>query len=121
MAIDGDPATCWTSGDRQQGGEFFHLELGWETRIRKIVLDSTSNPGEYPRGFFLLVQEENGDMEFLASDQGNGDVVEIEFPPRRMKRVSIYQTGNSGSEPWSIGEITYEAEYLSPPANLEIK
>ena len=47
-AIDGDPATRYTSGQTQNGTEFFTLDFGATVSITGITLDDTASPNDFP-------------------------------------------------------------------------
>jgi allantoicase len=50
-ALDDKPDTRWTTGRAMQPGDWFAIDLGREALVKKITLDSTQSPGDYPRGY----------------------------------------------------------------------
>lgn len=54
-AVDGDPATRWTTGAPMQGGEWFLIDLGGERTVRKVTLDCARSDGDYARGYEVYV------------------------------------------------------------------
>ncbi len=108
-AIDGDPKTRWTTGAPQSPGQWFMLDLGWETPVRKLVLDTTASPGDYPRGYEVYVS--NNPKQWgkpVATGKGTTKVVEITFKPTRGRYLRIVQTGSHEGLYWSIHELKVE-------------
>lgn len=108
-ALDGNPATRWTTGAAMQGGEWFLLDMGRPRPVKKIVLDSKGSGGDYPRGYEVYVANTRGDMgQPVAKGQGKGAVTEITFPQRTGRFVKIVQTGKTDGLFWSIHELSVE-------------
>jgi len=108
-AIDGNPDTRWDTGAKQEKGQWFQLDLGWECEVRKIVLDTTKSASDYPRGYEVFVSnstESWGDP--VAKGEGKGPVTEIDCRAKKGRYIRIVQTGSTGNEFWSIHEMKVE-------------
>jgi len=108
-AVDGNPATRWSTNAAMQGGEWFMLDLGRPRPVKKIVLDAKGSGGDYPRGYEVYVSNRRGDMgPAVVKGEGKGAVTEITFPARTGRFVKIVQTGRTDGLFWSIHELTVE-------------
>ena len=57
-AIDGDPATRWSTGHGMQPGDWFQLDLGSRQTFNQIVLDTTASPGDFVRQYEVSVSDD---------------------------------------------------------------
>ena len=105
-ALDNDPKTRWTTGASMRGGEWFMVDLGYETEIRSILLDAGPTGGDYPRGYEVYVSRDGEQWGEPAVKGGNPKArsFTIAVPPTAGRFVKIVQTGKDGSF-WSINEI----------------
>jgi HEAT repeat protein len=108
-AVDGDPATRWTTGSPMQGGEWFLLDLGGERTVKKVILDCARSDGDYPRGYEVYVSNSKVRLgKPVAVGKGEGAKTEITFPPTAGRYIKIVQTGKVEGLYWSIHELTVE-------------
>ena len=108
LAIDGNMETRWSTNASQTAGQWFMVDLVWEKKIGKVILDASPSAGDYPRGYEVYISnypEQWG--EPVAVGEGTGPVTEITFPPKAGRYVRIVQTGSHGLW-WSIHELTIE-------------
>ncbi len=109
-AIDGDIKTRWATGTKQQPGQWFMIDLGWEVEVRKLVLDAASSGGDYPRGYEAYVS--NSPEQWgkpVVTGKGTGKLVEIPIkPPKTGRYIRIVQTGTTPNLWWSIHELKIE-------------
>ncbi len=111
LAVDGDPATRWVTGDAQKPGQWFQVDLGWETEVRAIVLDSAQSPGDFPAGYAVFVSNNPEDWgAAVAEGEGDKAVLEITCEPKRGRYVKIEQTGKKSGLWWSIHEMKIEGD-----------
>ena len=112
-AIDGDPATRWSTGEPQRPGMWFTVDLGGQKTVSQIVLDATDSPGDYPRGLTVQVSADGKQFTTVAqcpnttAAQQAGKLALI-IPPTALRYVKITQTapgGTSGGLWWSIHEL----------------
>jgi len=105
-AIDGDPATRWSTRETQRSGQWFMADMGVERPIAKITLDAGSEGEDYPRGYEVYVSSDPNDWGApVAAGEGSSQVVEISFPPTTGRYVKIIQTGQHSQMWWSICEL----------------
>ncbi len=113
--VDGDIATRWSSGTKQEPGMFFEVDLGAVESFDRIELAvDASEPFDSPRGYEVFVSDDGVDFgEPIASGAGATDpelVTAIEFAPVDARFVRIEQTGSDVFRWWSI----YELNLFSP-------
>ena len=105
-AYDSNPSSRWATGTPQRPGMFFTVDLGERQTVSRIVLDSSANPNDYPRGFVVAGSNDGVSYTELESEAGNGAVTVIPIEPLRTYRYyRITQTGSSPVNWWSIHEM----------------
>jgi hypothetical protein len=110
-ALDGNPDTRWTTGVKMDKGMWFQVDLGWESEVTKLVLDTTKSPGDYPRGYEVYVSNSPENWgEPVAKGEGKGPVTEITCKPKSGRYIRIVQTGASDGAFWSIHELKIETK-----------
>lgn len=110
-AIDGDATTRWSTGEPQQPGQWFQIDLGYVANARKVVLDTTGSAGDYPREYSVYLSTDGsvwGDA--VVTGKGSGPITEIALPGQRSRFIKIEQTGKSDGLFWSIHELKVEVE-----------
>jgi type 1 glutamine amidotransferase len=105
-AIDGNPETRWTSGAHMQGGEWFMVDLGYETDIKEIYLDAGATGHDQPRGYelYLSLDGKNWGDAVVKGGDPNTRAFTITVPSRYGRFIKVVQTGVHGLY-WSINEI----------------
>ncbi len=110
-AIDGDPGTRWTTGEPQKSGQWFQIDLGYFADVRKIVLDTTGSPGDYPREYSLYLSNDGKSWgEAVAKGKGSGPITEIGIEAQHSRFIKIEQTGKDDGLFWSIHELKVEVK-----------
>jgi len=109
-AMDGDKASRWDTGGPMKPGDWFELDLGVESTLKGLTLDTTNSSNDYPRGFEVYVSFDGGSWgKPIAVGKGTKPITEIKFAkPVQTRYVRIIQTGSSDSWHWSIHELTVE-------------
>lgn len=106
-AVDGDPATRWTTGAFQAPGQWFQIELPAETEIAGIVFDTARSRNDYPRGY--KVELSNDGIKWTSAGlQGNANSALTELmlaKPAKAKFIRTTQTGSAKGNYWSIHEV----------------
>jgi type 1 glutamine amidotransferase/HEAT repeat protein len=109
-AIDGDMGTRWTSGTSMAKGMWFLIDLLFEQKVSRLVLDAGSSTGDYPRGYEVYISNSKDDWGApVATGEGKAARVEITFEPKSGRYVKVVQTGAHGMY-WSIHELSVESE-----------
>jgi hypothetical protein len=119
LALDGNPATAWSTGYPQRAGEFFELDLGETLEAAEIELHLDRVPLDYPRSFKLESSTDGREWTQLYAKSDffpalNKDMIEdfskysvpIPFERTRMRYLKITLTASHEARHWSISEIT---------------
>ena len=110
-ALDGNADTRWTTGCKMDKGMWFQLDLGVESEVLKLVLDTSGSPGDYPRGYEVYVSDQTNNWgDPVAKGEGKGPVTDITCKPKTGRYVRIVQTGTSDGAFWSIHEMRIETK-----------
>jgi len=106
-AIDGDPATRWSTGVDLQPGLWLQIDFGAPFAVRELRLDTRRSAGDYPRGYSVVVSDDGEHWsEPLVAGSGDGPVTRIIVPePRPARFVRVDQTGSQSGLWWSIHEL----------------
>ncbi|GCE25156.1 hypothetical protein KDA_06400 [Dictyobacter alpinus] len=108
LAIDGNATTGWTSAQGQSNHNAFQIDLGSTHTFRKLVLDDSSFPDNYPRGYLIFVSNTPNSWGNVvaACDNCTSDAVQsYTFPAQTDRYITIQET-QTNTHPWSIGELT---------------
>ncbi|MGW0226741.1 discoidin domain-containing protein [Actinopolymorpha singaporensis] len=103
QAIDGDPATRWSTGHGMTPGDWFQVDLGASTTFDELHLDTSASPGDFARGYEVYVSEDGKSWGEPVARGGGATQLRVLFPPVTGRYVRIVNTGSSGSW-WSIHE-----------------
>jgi O-glycosyl hydrolase len=119
-AIDGDPATRWSTGHGMQPGDTFQLDLGAPRTFNQIVLDTTGSPGDFVRQYQVSVSDDGVNWGQPIATGPGSTVTKILFPQVTARYIRIVNEGSSGSW-WSIHELNVLAPAgpapLPPPSS----
>ena len=120
-AIDADIKTRWSTNEPQKAGQWYMLDLGYDKAVRKITLDSTNSPRDYPKGYEVYVSRSKEEWgEPVAKGQGKTTIVHIEFKPKVGRYVKIVQTRTEGHWYWSIHDLRINDEPTAPMSGRPI-
>jgi HEAT repeat protein len=111
-ALDGNPSTRWSTGRGMKPGDWFVLDLGVESTVTGLTLDTSNSPRDYPRGYEVYVSFDGGSWgKPVLTGKGAKPVTEIKFDrPVKTRFVKIVQTGSSDSWHWSIHELKVDIQ-----------
>ena len=112
-ALDGNPATRWTSGQGQANGHWFRVDLGSAQSFARLKLDSGTG-GDYARGLRVEVSADGASWTQVGTASGSGQFVEVGFAAQTARYVRLVQTGSAGNW-WSIHELELFAPSGPPP------
>jgi glucosylceramidase len=112
-ALDGNPATRWTSGQGQANGHWFRVDLGSAQSFGRLKLDSGTG-GDYPRGLRVEASADGTSWTQVATATGSGQFVEVVFASQNARYLRLVQTGSAGNW-WSIHELELFAPTGPPP------
>lgn len=104
-AIDGTRTTRWTSGRKQEGDEWFEIDLGYETDITEVLLDAGDTGNDSPAQYRLFVSADRSQWgKPVLEGKADGKVMTLKVPPTSGRYIRIEQTGKCGWF-WSIAEL----------------
>jgi len=102
--VDDDATTRWTTGASQTPGQWLQVDLGSAQTIRRVVLDTGVDRGDYPRGYTLETSTDGSTWSPQASGAGSGQLTTIDIAATGARYVRVTQTGSSGSW-WSVADL----------------
>ena len=111
-ALDGKLSSRWSTGRGMKPGDWFVLDLGVESAIKGLTLDTRNSSNDYPRGYEVYVSFDGGSWgKPVVTGKGTNPITEIKFgKPVRTRFIKILQTGSSDSWNWSIHELKLDLE-----------
>jgi hypothetical protein len=104
-AIDDNFGTRWTSGVRQQGNEWFLVDLGAATMVSEVWLTTRMSPDYFPAQYSVEMSADNQTFTSAATGTGQATVTKIKFGQRWARYVRIRQTGTTTSSFWAIDQL----------------
>jgi hypothetical protein len=111
-ALDGNRSSRWSTGRPMKPGDWFVLDLGVESTISGLTLDTRNSSNDYPRGYEVYVSFDGGSWgKPILTGKGTRPITEIKFEkPVQTRFVKILQTGSSDSWHWSIHELKLDLQ-----------
>jgi glucosylceramidase len=103
-AVDDDATTRWTSGAAQAPGQFVAVDLGRPRHVRRVVLDTGADMGDFPRGYALLASRDGERWRAVASGTGSGQLTAIDVRRTTARYLRVEQTG-SAPQWWSVADL----------------
>ena len=105
-AMDGNPATRWSTGEPQKKGQWFLIDLGWPREVSRITMDAGKSRSDYPKGYEVYVANTIEDMgEPVAKGLGKTTVVDLKFEPKIGRYIKLGQTRTQGGWFWSMHDL----------------
>jgi glucosylceramidase len=103
-AVDDDATTRFTTGAAQAPGQWLQVDLGRWSLVRRVVLDTGTGTGDFPRGYTLEASRDGTDWRTLATGAGSGQLTTIDVRPTVARYLRVTQTGSAGSW-WSVADL----------------
>ena len=102
-AIDGSPASAWTTGEPQLPNIWFQLDLG---RVESVSgLQLISSEIEIPLGYRISAwNQQAGGWQKISERGDNNEPINISFAPIQTQFLNI-QLLQAGDIPWAIREL----------------
>ncbi len=100
-ALDGLPATRWTSGTERQTGQWFSLKLGAGVVLAELKLSAPASPADVPSSLELELDGKRTPATFVADEPG---VLRVQFAATPASSARLVLTA-AALQWWSIGEI----------------
>ncbi len=106
LALDGAAGTRWATSAAQVSGQFFQVDMLSAKTFKQVTLDTTASPGDYPRGYQVLISTDGTNWSApIASGAPTTPVVTITFPPQTARFIKVVQTGTVTPNWWSLYEL----------------
>ncbi|MEK8132293.1 discoidin domain-containing protein [Paenibacillus filicis] len=116
LAIDALSSSRWSSGAAQASGMWFQVDTGPGAKAyHKLILDSTSYSGDYPRGYSVSVSEDGLTWSSPIASGNGSALTQVEFSEQTARYLRITLTKSAGNY-WSIQNLKL---FGSPSADLE--
>ena len=105
-AVDDDATTRWTTGAAQTPGQYLQIDLGANRTVRRLVLDTGADTGDYPRGYALYRSTDgvNFDVSPVATGVGSGQLTTIDVAPTEARALRVVQTATA-PQWWSVADV----------------
>jgi glucosylceramidase len=103
-AVDDDATTRWTTGAAQQPGQSLEVDLGRRQSLRRVVLDTGVDTGDFPRGYELHASRDGSRWERVAAGSGTGQLTTIDFRATEARFLRVVQTATA-PQWWSVADL----------------
>jgi glucosylceramidase len=108
-AIDDDATTTWSTGASQEPGQSLQVDLSRSTQVRRVVLDTGTAVGDFPRGWVLYTSADGVHWgNAVAHGQGTGQLTPVDVGPsaasRPVRHVRVVLTG-SAPVGWTVADL----------------
>jgi glucosylceramidase len=103
-AVDDDATTRWSTGAAQAPGQSLQVDLGRVQRVRRVVLDTGADVGDFPRGSTLLTSADGAQWREAARGAGDGQLTTIDIPATAARFVRVVQTATA-PQWWSVADL----------------
>ncbi len=111
-AIDGNRSSRWSTGRGMKPGDWFVLDLGVESTVSGLTLDTRNSSNDYPRGYEVYISFDGGSWgKPIVTGKGTNPITKIKLgKPVQTRFIKIIQTGSSDSWHWSIHELKIDVQ-----------
>jgi glucosylceramidase len=103
-AVDDDATTRWTTGTGQQPGQYLQVDLRRSQRVRRVVLDTGADTGDFPRGYALSTSSDGEHWSEAATGAGAGQLTTIDIPATTARFLRVAQTATA-PQWWSVADL----------------
>ncbi|MGW1466713.1 discoidin domain-containing protein [Streptomyces sp. NPDC002308] len=104
-AVDDDASTRFSSGAAQAPGQYLQVDLGKKRQADRVVFDTGSSTGDYPRGWTASVSTDGTHWTDVVTDApGTGQFTTVELPHRPVRYVRMTLTASAGNW-WSVADV----------------
>ncbi len=105
-AIDGNPATRWSTRADQAPNQSLTIDLGATQSFNRIILDSEDSPNDSPIQYQVFVSDDGSNWgNAIASGDGANGTTTITFGTVEARHIRLLQLGSSDTYWWSIHEL----------------
>jgi hypothetical protein len=112
---DGNLASRWSTGTNQVAGQYFQVDFGGKVALTQVVLDSSNNALDYPRGYVMGLSDNGTSFTTVAMGSPTTPIVTAAFGTAQGRYLRITQTASSNENWWDIGELRLSCTVLGVP------
>ncbi len=105
QALDGNPQTRWSTRTPQSPGQWFEIDLNTTRTFKRLVVDSSNSPYDYPRGYVVSLSMDHQNWTEISRKPTNTSSIDISFAARSARFIRIEQIGRDNYWWWSIHRI----------------
>jgi hypothetical protein len=102
-ALDGNPATRWTTGVSQKKNQYWQVNMGSVKTFSRIVLDTSSNPNDYPRSYSVYVSNNGVNWTKVANGAGSA-ITDVSFATQNQQYIRV-TLNTADTAWWSVDEF----------------
>src|SRR6266511_30191 len=105
-AVDDDATTRSTTGAGQEPGQYLQVDLGRSQPVRRVVLDTGADAGDFPRGYALFTSADGMHWSDApaATGAGGGQLTTIDVPATAARFLRVVQTATA-PQWWSVADL----------------
>jgi len=100
-----DTASRWSSGKAQEGNEWFQVDMGSSQTFSAVEVNCGPYTNDYASHYILYVSSDGTNWTPIATGDGYGPVMRIEFTEVTARYININQTGTASNKWWTIAEF----------------
>ena len=104
-AVDRNPSTRYTSGEKMTPGMWLAVALPSAVDIYRVVMDHGSSPDDFPVEYSVSFSLDGKTWTTTRPVKGTPSVSTMFVPPTKAQYIRINQTGTSDSKELSIYEL----------------
>jgi glucosylceramidase len=108
-AVDDDATTTWSTGATQEAGQSLQVDLRRPTQVRRVVLDTGTAVGDFPRGWALFTSADGVHWGgAVARGDGTGQLTAVDVrrhgPRQFVRHLRVVLTG-SAPVGWTVADM----------------
>jgi glucosylceramidase len=103
-AVDDDATTRWSTGAAQTSGQYLQVDFGRALAVKRVVLDTGANTGDYPRAYSVSTSSDGTTWTDAGSGTGTGQLTSVALDGSAVRYVKVTLTGSDGSW-WSVADV----------------
>jgi F5/8 type C domain len=104
LALDGNPATHYTTGEAAAAGDWFQVDLGTFVTFDELTMNSYDSCFDSARTYTVSVSNDGMTWQELFMGDGTGPIVTATFPAQTTRYIRVELT-MTYVQFWSIGEF----------------
>jgi glucosylceramidase len=103
-AVDDDASTRYSTGAAQAPGQYLQVDLGRPAPATRLVLDTGTGTGDFPRGYAVSVSRDGRHWTGAGTGAGTGQLTTVVLSGAPVRFVRVTLTAAAGSW-WSVADV----------------